>query len=194
METRCKVIVLGRTGVGKTSLLTFLRKQTFECDEARTMGIEQFQLRKEVQGQVVVTDIWDTCGQERFRSIGKNYYKGSYGALLVFDLTDRESLAALPRYLEDFKQLCDVQGAICVLIGTKVDLPEEREVTFKDATAFAQTYGIRYFETSAKTGQNLEAALEPILLAVLTATSVKSLSIVLSPQLPKTQSRSKCKC
>lgn len=87
-----------------------------------------------------------------------------------------------------------MQGAICVLIGTKVDLPEEREVTFKDATAFAQTYGIRYFETSAKTGQNLEAALEPILLAVLTASSVKSLSIVLSPQLQKTQSRSKCKC
>lgn len=193
METRCKVIVLGRTGTGKTTLLTYLRKHTFECVESNTLGIEQFQLRLEVRDQVVVANFWDTCGQERYRSIGKNYYQGSHGALLVFDLTDRESLVALPRYLEDFKQQNNIPSAICVLVGTKADM-SEREVTSKEATDFAQACGIRYFETSAKTGQNVEAVLEPILLAAITTSSEKNLSITLSPQLQVTKPRNKCKC
>lgn len=195
MENRCKVIVLGRTGAGKTCLLTYLRQRTFESDGHRTLGIEQFHQRFSIRDKVVDANIWDTCGQERFRSIGKTYYKGSQGALLVFDLTDRASLASLPWYIEDFKNNCDRPDAVCVLVGTKADL--EPEVTFKEAIVFAQTHGIRYFETSAKTGQNIESALEPILLASLISESIDSHvnSIKLSIQTPKIKhNRDKCRC
>ncbi len=195
MESHCKVIVLGCTNAGKTSLLTYLHKRTFESIYSGTIGVEQFHQRFSIRDKVIVANIWDTCGQERFRSIGKIYYKGAQGALLVFDLTDRKSLDSLPGYVEDFKNNCSRPDAVCVLVGTKADL--QPEVTFKEATAFAQTHGIRYFETSAKTGQNVESAFEPILLAALTSESIDNQvsSVKLSIQTPKIKhDRHKCKC
>ena len=192
MEVRCKVIVLGRTGAGKTSLLTYLRKRIFGY-ESQTLGVEQFHYRFTVGSKTVDANIWDTCGQERFRAIGKMYYQGAHGALLVFDLNDTESFTALARYHEDFIQH-NKADTPCVLLGNKADMPE-RAVTQQEITAFVQSRGLQYYETSAKTGQNVEAAFLPILQAVTADDSpiVASATLRVAPVQGHKEPQ-KCKC
>ena len=109
----------------------------------------------ELNGERVKLQIWDTAGQERFRSVTRSYYRGAAGALLVYDITSRESFNCLTNWLTDARTLASPQIVI-LMVGNKKDLEDEREVTFLEASRFAQENGLMFLETSAKTGQNVE--------------------------------------
>ena len=106
---------------------------------------------------VVKLQIWDTAGQESFRSITRSYYRGAAGALLVYDITRRDTFQHLESWLSDARQHANPEMAI-ILVGNKADLDAKRQVTREEGEAFAKEHGMAFLETSAKMGQNVEDA------------------------------------
>lgn len=103
----------------------------------------------------IIVCYFQTAGQERFRSVTRSYYRGAAGALLVYDTTSRDSFNTLSNWLNDTRTLASPH-IIIILVGNKKDLEEEREVTFLEASNFAQDNDLIFLETSAKTGENVE--------------------------------------
>jgi small GTP-binding protein len=101
--------------------------------------------------------LWDTAGQELFRSVTRGYYRGSAGAFLIFDITSRDSFDHVGRWLQDVKEMAR-PDVVMILVGNKVDLESERAVSREDAEAFAKAHKMEYFETSAKTGGQIVEA------------------------------------
>ncbi|RZF40460.1 hypothetical protein LSTR_LSTR013922 [Laodelphax striatellus] len=127
----------------------------FKNDSSHTIGVEFGSKIINVAGKSVKLQIWDTAGQERFKSVTRSYYRGAAGALLVFDITNRESFNALSNWLSDARALAS-PNIVILLIGNKKDLDADREVTFLEASQFAQENELMFLETSAKSGENVE--------------------------------------
>eukprot|EP01028_Stygiella_incarcerata_P011592 TRINITY_DN659_c3_g1_i1.p1 TRINITY_DN659_c3_g1~~TRINITY_DN659_c3_g1_i1.p1 ORF type:complete len:207 (+),score=38.41 TRINITY_DN659_c3_g1_i1:165-785(+) len=152
-----KYIVIGDMGVGKSCLLHQFTEKRFLADSSHTIGVEFGTRVVEVGGKHVKLQIWDTAGQERFRAVTRSYYRGAAGALLVFDITRRSTYNHLASWLTDCLSLTGSHTVI-MLIGSKLDLSAQREVSFEEAQKFAVENGLTYIETSAKTGENVEEA------------------------------------
>lgn len=110
-----------------------------------------------IDGKQIKLQIWDTAGQESFRSITRSYYRGAAGALLVYDITRRETFDHLLSWLEDAREHANPNMTI-MLIGNKADLSHRRAVQFEEGEAFAREHGLIFLETSAKTALNVEEA------------------------------------
>ncbi|KAG8230604.1 hypothetical protein J437_LFUL004517 [Ladona fulva] len=153
-----KFLMTGSAGTGKSCLLHQFMENKFKEDSSHTIGVEFGSKIVNVGGKSVKLQIWDTAGQERFRSVTRSYYRGAAGALLVYDLTSRESFNAVGRWLSDARTLAGPNISI-LLVGNKKDLGDtEREVTFLEASRFAQENDLMFLEASAKTGANVEEA------------------------------------
>lgn len=111
----------------------------------------------EVDERRIKLQIWDTAGQERFRAVCRSYYRGAVGALLVYDITRRDTFQHIMGWLSDAKGLT-TPNTVMVLIGSKRDLEAQREVTYEEASQFAQENGLMFMEASAKTGDSVEDA------------------------------------
>ena len=118
--------------------------------------------------RIVKAQIWDTAGQERYRSVTKAYYKGAKGALLVYDITRRNTFDNVDNWLIDLKTNGD-KDILIILIGNKSDLVENREVSVEDAKSKAEQYGIAFLETSAKNGDNINKAFNELIEQVYNA-------------------------
>lgn len=167
-----KVIIVGDSTCGKTSILKRLVENEYKTSEKATLGVD-FYIRifyssHAKQKQRVKMVMWDTAGQERFASLVASYYRGSHVMLFVFDLTRKESFASLKdRWLKHASWAPDANGsydAVAFLIGNKVDLSDsKRQITREEGTAFAEMHGMRaYFEMSAATGQNVQEHFQEI--------------------------------
>ena len=138
-------------------LLQFTDKR-FQPVHDLTIGVEFGARMITVQNDVQVKlQIWDTAGQESFRSITRSYYRGAAGALLVYDITRRDTFQHLGRWLEEAKQHAQ-PNMVILLIGNKNDLEHRRAVTTEEGKAFADANGLLFMETSAKTAYNVEQA------------------------------------
>jgi small GTP-binding protein len=152
-----KFILIGSSGVGKTAILKRLVEDTFSSDSQSTIGVEFDSTLIEVDGQQVKLQIWDTGGQERFRSIAKAYFRNAVGVLLVFDICERKTFDEVNAWLNDVHSLCD-PTAVVILIGNKADLHENRVVTLAEAEQFAEHHQLAFLETSALAGSNVREA------------------------------------
>ncbi|XP_048223531.1 ras-related protein Rab-4A isoform X1 [Perognathus longimembris pacificus] len=152
-----KFLVIGNAGTGKSCLLHQFIEKKFKDDSNHTIGVEFGSKIINVGGKYVKLQIWDTAGQERFRSVTRSYYRGAAGALLVYDITSRETYNALTNWLTDARMLAS-QSIVIILCGNKKDLDGDREVTFLEASRFAQENELMFLETSALTGENVEEA------------------------------------
>eukprot|EP01137_Pigoraptor_chileana_P030595 Opistho-2@17300 len=150
-----KFLVIGNAGTGKSCLLHQFIENKFKQESSHTIGVEFGSKIVNIGGKSVKLQIWDTAGQERFRSVTRSYYRGAAGALLVYDVTNRESYNALTNWLTDARTLAS-PDIVIILVGNKKDLEDEREVTFLEASRFAQENDIMFLETSAYTGENVE--------------------------------------
>lgn len=149
-----KLLIIGDSGVGKSSLLVRFADNHFSGNYITTIGVD-FKIRTiELHGEKVKLQIWDTAGQERFRTITSTYYRGTHGVIVVYDVTSGESFANVKRWLHEIDQNCEVVNRI--LVGNKNDDPERKVVLTEDARRFAEQMGIRLFETSAKDNINVE--------------------------------------
>ena len=113
----------------------------------------------EVNGKKVKLQIWDTAGQERFKNITASYYRGGNGVLVVYDITDRESFENLNSWLIEIEKNAN-KNVYKLLIGNKCDLEEKRKVTYQEGKDFAESNGMKFIETSAKTASKVQEAFE----------------------------------
>ncbi|XP_021893063.1 ras-related protein RABA3 [Carica papaya] len=152
-----KIVVIGDSAVGKTQILSRFTRNNFCFDSKSTIGVE-FQTRTvTIKGKVVKAQIWDTAGQERYRAVTSAYYRGSVGAMLVYDITRRQSFDHVARWVDELRAHAD-NSIVIMLIGNKADLVESRVVPTEDAVEFAEDQGLFYSETSALSGDNVETA------------------------------------
>uniref|UniRef100_A0A8C1PHR3 Ras-related protein Rab-35 n=1 Tax=Cyprinus carpio TaxID=7962 RepID=A0A8C1PHR3_CYPCA len=149
-----KLLIIGDSGVGKSSLLLRFADNTFSGSYITTIGVD-FKIRTvEINGEKVKLQIWDTAGQERFRTITSTYYRGTHGVIVVYDVSSAESFVNVKRWLHEINQNCD---DVCrILVGNKNDDPASKVVETNDAQKFAEQMAIRLFETSAKENINVE--------------------------------------
>eukprot|EP01064_Diplonema_japonicum_P005684 TRINITY_DN1377_c0_g1_i1.p1 TRINITY_DN1377_c0_g1~~TRINITY_DN1377_c0_g1_i1.p1 ORF type:complete len:211 (-),score=62.56 TRINITY_DN1377_c0_g1_i1:193-825(-) len=159
-----KVIILGDSGVGKSSLMGQYVNNRFDSRYKATIGADFLTKELEVEGTLVTLQIWDTAGQERFQSLGTAFYRGADACMLVFDLTNQDSFAHLSSWHEEFIHQAG-ENKDFVLIGNKNDLEDKRCVSVKAAIAWSQKQAkgddqssIPYYETSAKDNFNVEQA------------------------------------
>ncbi|KAI8333137.1 hypothetical protein BC941DRAFT_435192 [Chlamydoabsidia padenii] len=152
-----KYIIVGDSGVGKSCLLIQFTDKRFNAGRELTIGVEFGTRFITVDDKQIKLQIWDTAGQESFRSITQSYYRGAAGALLVYDISRRESFEHISTWLTDVRKHANPHTTI-VLVGNKSDLDEsKREVTYEEADKFAKENGIALFlETSAKSASNVE--------------------------------------
>lgn len=152
-----KYIIIGDSGVGKSCLLLQFTDKRFEGVHDITIGVEFGARIVTLNNQDVKLQIWDTAGQESFRSITRSYYRGAVGALLVFDVTRRETFDHVASWLEDARNNCNTPITV-MLVGNKCDLESKRVVSKQEAQEFASSKGLTYLETSAKTATNVDDA------------------------------------
>jgi small GTP-binding protein len=153
MTRPAKVVILGSSGVGKTSILNRFLWSSFNPHGIATIGGTSQQKIIEVRGQSVTLNLWDTAGQERFRSLAPMYYQDSQAALLVFSVVAPDTLEATASWADEIKSMLQFVP-ILVLVGNKTDM-ESRMVSFEQGQAKATELQALYFETSAKTGQGI---------------------------------------
>jgi len=144
-------------GVGKSCLLLQFTDKRFQHVHDLTIGVEFGSRMVSIDDKQIKLQIWDTAGQESFRSITRSYYRGAAGALLVYDVTRRDTFEHLASWLEDAKQHANPNMTI-MLVGNKADLEHRRAVTKEEGAAFAEEHGLLFLETSAKTSANVEEA------------------------------------
>lgn len=152
-----KYIIIGDTGVGKSCLLLQFTDKRFQPVHDLTIGVEFGARMVTIDQRQIKLQIWDTAGQESFRSITRSYYRGAAGALLCYDITRRETFNHLARWLEEARQNAH-QNMVILLVGNKSDMDHRRQVTFEEGAKFAKDNGLIFLETSAKTASNVEEA------------------------------------
>ena len=149
-----KIIVLGDSGVGKSCLTIKATQDRFEAIYSPTIGFEFLTYTVQVGDKVIKLQIWDTCGQEVYRSLISSFYRNSSLAILVYSIENKESFSNLELWLNELKSQGNIDMTI-FLVGNKADLQEERKVSIDEGQKFSDENGIKYFfETSAKTGLN----------------------------------------
>ena len=166
-----KMLIIGDSGVGKSSLMNRFSDNVFSETYINTIGVD-FKIRTiDIGGKMIKLQIWDTAGQERFRTIVSSYYRGAHGIMIVFDITDRESFTNVAMWYEEIKKYA-APNVKTILIGNKADNDTKRQVEYTEAKEYAENMNITYFETSAKTALNVEKAFFDL------ATSLKNNIIV----------------
>lgn len=154
LDYTIKIMLLGETEIGKTCLIQRYVNNSFGINYITTIGID-FQLKiVEIKDKTVKLQIWDTAGQECFKSITKNYFKTSHGFVLAYDITNRKSFECVNDWLKQIRENGNKNIKI-VLIGTKCDLDEERVVTIEEGEQLAKENKIQFFETSSKEEINI---------------------------------------
>jgi small GTP-binding protein len=147
----CKILLVGDSGVGKSSLMLKFTEDVFKGSLMSTVGLD-FKIKTIiVDGKRVKLQIWDSAGQERFRNITKAYYRGAHAVVLVYDITQQESYDNITYWLSEVEK--NNSGNILkMMVGNKSDLENQRIITTKDAADFCQIRNIEFMETSAKDG------------------------------------------
>ena len=149
-----KVLLLGDSDVGKSSLILRYTEETFNSKLVNSIGVDFKMKKKEIDGKIIKVQIWDTAGHERFRSITYSYYRGANAIIIVFDLSDKKSFISITEWLKQIEKHAK-ENVFKFLVGNKSDLIDERKVTYEEAKQYADEHDLPYIETSAKEGINI---------------------------------------
>lgn len=173
-----RVVVIGDASVGKTSILNRLLESRFNEFEASTVGMNYQLFTNEVGGTHVELQIWDTAGQEKFRSLGTVYFRNSIGAIVVFDLTTVSTFHNLGKWITTFTDVAE-NNAVIFVVGNKCDLKEQISLQKSEIMDWIEANGYKYFETSAKTGDGVNElfdAMSKELVQMKTMSNVQKIS------------------
>ena len=154
-----KILLIGNSGVGKSSILLSFIENKFIESFLPTIGVD-FKIKTLfLNNKNIKMQIWDTAGQERFKTITSSYYKGAHGIFLVYDISDRKSYEDIETFLNEIDNICN-ENVVKVIIGNKCDLENERSINSKEASIFAERNNVSFLECSAKNKININKIFE----------------------------------
>lgn len=170
-----KILMVGDSGVGKSSLLIRFTSDTFADMSSPTIGVD-FKLKMVNKGEKrVKLTLWDTAGQERFRTLTSSYYRGAQGIVLVYDVTRRQTFTSLSDvWLKEIERYSTKEDCIKMLVGNKLDLESERVVTKKEGVDFARRHGCLFLEASAKSSTNVKLCFDELVQKILETPSLSA--------------------
>ena len=163
---QCRIVIIGDTSVGKTSILNQLIDQTFQEYEQTTVGANYQLYVEEIDGKKVEIQIWDTAGQEKFKSLGPIYYRNARGAAVVFDVTNRNTFDHLSEWINAFTEVAGTDTSIFI-VANQIDKIDKRQVDSDEIKSWADSNAYRVFETSAKTGEGVAELFHEIAVEIL---------------------------
>ncbi len=151
-----KILLLGDSEVGKSCFLMRYSDNVFVENYITTIGLD-YKLKsvKLDSGKTIKVQLWDTAGQDKYRTIAKNYFKGSHGILLLYDVTKQSSFENIREWIHDIKEEVS-DKAIIFLIANKIDMVDSRKISKEKGEELAEEYKIPFFEASAKSGENVD--------------------------------------
>ncbi|KAM7256739.1 hypothetical protein ACFE04_012480 [Oxalis oulophora] len=192
-----KIVLIGDSGVGKSNILSRFTRNEFCLESKSTIGVEfatrtlqsremqwweivvnlgfEMLVSPDIEGKTVKAQIWDTAGQERYRAITSAYYRGAVGALLVYDITKRQTFENVQRWLRELRDHAD-SNIVIMMAGNKSDLAHLRAVSEDDGQTLAEREGLSFLETSALEATNVEKAFQTILSEIYHIISKKALA------------------
>ena len=172
-----KIVLVGDSGVGKTQLLSRFSRNEFTLESKTTIGVEFCtKTITNEDGKVIKAQIWDTAGQDRYRSVASAYYKGAVGALLVYDITKTESYENISKWMEEIEKNGS-ESIVLMLIGNKSDLAKSREISQEDAAHYAEQNNMALIETSALDSTNVDLAFDIIIKEIYKQTVQRDQSV-----------------
>ena len=164
MNDECvyKVLLLGDSTVGKTCFLMKYTDKTFQDIHMATIGLDyRLKSMKLKSGKNIKLQIWDTAGQDRFRAITKNYYKGSHGIILIYDVTNLQTFENVKTWVNQIREEAS-PNVVIYIAGNKIDIEDERKVEKESGEKLAEEFGFPFVETSAKNGININETFEDL--------------------------------
>ena len=150
-----KILLLGDSTVGKTCFLLRYTDDTFLDLHMATIGLD-YRLKTMIldDHKIVKVQLWDTAGQDKFRAITRNYYKGARGIILIYDVTNTKSYENIKKWINEIKEEIS-ENVTIILIGNKIDNEAERKISKEEGEKLANDFHVQFFETSAKTGEGI---------------------------------------
>ncbi|KAK4780215.1 hypothetical protein SAY87_016321 [Trapa incisa] len=170
-----KIVLIGDSGVGKSNILSRYTRNEFCLESKSTIGVEFATRTLQVEGKTVKAQIWDTAGQERYRAITSAYYRGAVGALMVYDITKRQTFDNVLRWLRELRGHAD-SNIVIMMVGNKTDLSHLRAVQESDGLSLAERETLSFLETSALDATNIDKAFQTILSEIYHIISKKALA------------------
>ena len=170
-EITLKLLIVGGSGVGKTNFLNMFLNNKFNQNYFSSTGIDLQKKIMNIKNKKVRIQIWDTAGQEKYKSITKNLFLKVMGALVLYDITNEESFTKLKEWVELIKEEC-VRHIKILIIGNKSDLESQRAIDKEDAMKYANEEKVQYIECSSKTGENVEKAIIMLSEKILESTEI----------------------
>ena len=155
-DERIQLIMVGESGVGKTSLIRRYTNNIFNTNHLETIGIEFFNKEERINDQIIQIKLWDTAGQEIFHSRTKNFYRKADGIIIVYDITNKESFERIQDWVKSVYDNTDTYKEIqMIIVGNKIDLEERREVSKQEGLKIGKYFEIDFFEASAKNAEGV---------------------------------------
>lgn len=164
--TTLKILIIGESDVGKSSLLLRFTDDVFDPGLAATIGVDFKVKTVSVDGNKAKLAIWDTAGSERFRTLTPSYYRGAQGAILVYDVTNRQSFQRLDQWLYELETYSTRSNIVKMLVGNKID-KETRAVSRDEGMKYARKHSMLFIEASAKTCDGVQCAFEELVEKIL---------------------------
>lgn len=182
-----KILLIGDSSVGKTSILNSFTNGSFDLDIKNTIGVGVKTKHLKVKEKLTRLLIFDTAGQERFRTLTSGFYRGGHGILMVYDMTSRESFDNLKYWMKEIIQY-STNDPIAIVVGNKLDRKDERTVSSMEGLSYAREQGAMYIEASAKTNQGVKQAFDELLQKIIDIPSlcyqVEEKPLVIEPTSP----------
>jgi len=191
-----KLLIIGDSGVGKSSLLLQYAESQFSETYINTIGVD-FKLKTvKIGDKVVKMQIWDTAGQERYRTITSTYYRGTQGIMLVYDITNKSTFDSIKRWLTEIEENAGTEVSK-ILVGNKVDLVGKfgRGVETSEAKNFADSLNVAFFECSARENLNVSESFETLAKDSLKHLKTEDKDVVKPQSKPgNVEKKEKCNC
>ncbi|TKR69954.1 hypothetical protein L596_022037 [Steinernema carpocapsae] len=160
--TTLKILIIGESGVGKSSLLLRFVDDTFDPEQQATIGVDFRVTTLVIDGNRVKLAIWDTAGQERFRTLTPSYYRGAQGVICVYDVSSRPSFDRLEHWMTEVDTYITKNDAVKMLVANKID-KTNRAVSREEGLQFAKKHRMLFIEASAKTREGVQCAFEELI-------------------------------
>ncbi|CAG9326445.1 unnamed protein product [Blepharisma stoltei] len=197
-QTQIKVVLLGDSGVGKSSLVLRFVADNFKTDRDATIGASYMGKNLQFNDKTIKFNIWDTAGQERYHSLAKMYYRDANAAIITYDITKRESFEGLQRWHRELQEF-GPKDIVVTIAGNKEDLVETEAVPPEEAKDFANSIGAIYRKTSAKTNYGVEQLFRDIAAKICPdlnspQSAPKRNTIALDKKVNQTQAAKEKKC